>query len=61
MLLHELVHHRQNNMHYYCEAAKEFAAYKTQRAWLEERGLSLNVNWIGVVLASSCTPKDIHP
>ena len=61
ILLHELVHHRQGGKHFYCQAAKEHAAYNAQKKWLAEQGLSLNVNWIAVVLASSCTPRDIHP
>ena len=61
VLLHELVHHRQNAKHYYCEAAKEHTAYKLQKAWLAERHLTLDVNWVAVILASSCTPRDIHP
>lgn len=61
VLLHELVHHRQRGKHFFCEAAKEHAAYRLQRDWLTERGLALDVNWIGVVLASSCRPRDVHP
>jgi hypothetical protein len=61
VLLHELVHHRQGGKHYYCEAAKEYAAYHIQKDWLAERDLSLDVNWIAVVLASSCAARDIHP
>ncbi len=61
VLLHELVHHRQSGRHFYCEAAKEHSAYKLQRDWLAERGLTLDVNWIAVVLSSSCVPRDIHP
>ena len=61
VLLHELVHHRQANLHYYCIAAQEMAAYTLQKEWLAEQGLTLDVNWIGVVLASSCTARDIHP
>jgi|TARA_R110000772_G_scaffold206792_3_gene317393 hypothetical protein len=61
VLLHELVHHRQSDTHFYCEAAKERAAYNIQKDWLAERGLSLNVNWIAVVVASSCAARDIHP
>ncbi len=61
VLLHELVHHRQNGMHYYCQAAKEQDAYYLQRDWLAERDLTLDVNWVAVILASSCTPRDIHP
>jgi hypothetical protein len=61
VLLHELVHHRQGGKHFYCEAAKEYAAYHVQKDWLAERGLPLDVNWIAVVLASSCSPRDRHP
>ena len=61
VLLHELVHHRQGGEHYYCEMAKEHAAYRLQQDWLAERDLALNVNWIAVVLASSCAARDIHP
>lgn len=61
VLLHELVHHRQNGKHYYCEAAKEHTAYMLQSEWLSEWGLVLDVNWVAVILASSCTPRDIHP
>lgn len=61
VLLHELVHHRQSGKHYYCEAAKEYAAYNVQKDWLAERELPLDVNWIAVVLASSCAARDIHP
>ncbi|MEO3416570.1 DUF6647 family protein [Roseovarius sp. CAU 1744] len=61
VLLHELVHHRQGGAHFYCEAAKEFPAYQIQKDWLAERGLSLDVNWIAVVLSSSCAARDFHP
>ncbi len=61
VLLHELVHHRQGGNHFYCEAAKEYAAYHVQKDWLAERELPLDVNWIAVVLASSCAARDIHP
>lgn len=61
VLLHELVHHRQDGKHFYCEAAKEHAAYHVQKNWLAERELTLDVNWIAIVLASSCAVRDIHP
>ena len=61
VLLHELVHHRQGGKHFYCEAAKEHAAYNVQKDWLAERELTLDVNWIAVVLSSSCAARDIHP
>ena len=61
VLLHELVHSRQVSRYYYCPGAQEEAAYRLQDAWLRERGLKANVNWIAVVLQSGCTPRDIHP
>ncbi len=61
VLLHELVHHRQAPHHWYCPAAQELLAYRLQEAWLAERGLSADVNWIAVVLDAGCTRRDIHP
>lgn len=62
VLLHELVHHRQNGGgHWYCPGAQELDAYRTQEAWLAELGLEANVNWIAVILEAGCTPRDIHP
>ena len=61
VLLHELVHHRQGGKHFYCEAATEHAAYHVQKNWLAEREITLDVNWIAIVLASSCAVRDIHP
>ncbi len=61
VLLHELVHHWQSTAHYYCPAAQELAAYKLQEKWLAEQKLTLDVNWVAIILASSCRPRDIHP
>ena len=61
VFLRELVHHRQGGKHYYCEAAKERAAYHAQKDWLAERELTLDVNWIAIILASSCAARDHHP
>lgn len=61
VLLHELVHHRQVAHHWYCPAAQELPAYRLQEAWLRERGLRADVNWIAVVIDAGCTPRDIHP
>jgi hypothetical protein len=61
VLLHELVHHRQAPHHWYCPAAQELPAYRLQQAWLAERGLSADVNWVAVVLDAGCTRRDIHP
>jgi len=61
VLLHELVHHRQAPHHWYCPAAQELPAYRLQEVWLVEQGLSIDVNWVAVVLDAGCTPRDIHP
>lgn len=61
VLLHELVHHRQAPHHWYCPAAQELPAYRLQEAWLAERGMWADVNWVAVVLESGCTRRDIHP
>jgi hypothetical protein len=62
VLLHELIHHRQAVAgHWYCAGAQELPAYRLQQVWLAELGLEPKVNWIAVVLESSCTPRDFHP
>ncbi|SFQ08036.1 DUF6647 family protein [Tranquillimonas alkanivorans] len=60
-LLHEMIHHRQAPHHWYCPAAQELPAYRLQEAWLGERGLQAEVNWVAVVLDAGCTSRDIHP
>ena len=61
-LLHELTHHRQAEaQHWYCPGAQELPAYRLQEKWLTRLGLEPDVNWIAVVLASGCAPRDIHP
>jgi len=61
VLLHELVHHRQEGIYYLCLGARELEAYKLQQAWLAEHALALDINWFAVVLESGCAPRDIHP
>jgi len=61
ILLHEMVHHRQSQEHYYCEQAQEWRAYQIQAQWLESQGLDNNFFWPAIVLQSSCTKRDIHP
>ncbi|MBE9640984.1 DUF6647 family protein [Salipiger mangrovisoli] len=62
ILLHEIVHHRQDGaQHWVCPEAQELSAYRLQDAWLAELGLQADVNWIAIVLASGCSPHDIHP
>jgi hypothetical protein len=62
VLLHELVHHRQQTAgHWYCSGAQELPAYRLQDKWLAERGLKARINWIAVVLESGCASRDIHP
>jgi hypothetical protein len=61
VLLHELVHHRQAPHHWYCAGAQEPPAYRLQDAWLAERGLQAEVNWIAVILEGGCQRRDFHP
>lgn len=62
VLLHELVHHRQQVAgHWYCPGAQELPAYRLQDKWLAERRLAARVNWIAVILESGCARRDIHP
>lgn len=62
VLLHELIHFRQEGAgNWRCAAARELPAYKAQDSWLQERGLKADVSWIAVVLASSCSLRDHHP
>ena len=61
VLLHELVHHRQQPHHWYCPAAQELSAYRLQDAWLGTFGQRAAVNWVAVVLDAGCTPRDSHP
>jgi hypothetical protein len=32
-----------------------------QHKWLVERGLKARVNWLAVLIESSCSPRDVHP
>ena len=61
VLLHELVHARQASRYYFCPGAQEKLAYRLQDAWLGERGLQAQVNWIAVELEAGCTRRDFHP
>ena len=61
VLLHEMIHHRQNGLHWYCPGAQELPAYRLQEQWLNKIGLSVSANWVAVVLEAGCTPRDIHP
>ena len=62
VLLHELVHHVQyQSRSWACPKATEWEAYKLQEAWLLENGAEPGFNWMYILLASSCTPRDVHP
>jgi len=54
-------HIEQAPHHWFCPAAQELPAYRLREAWLAERGLSADVNWVAVVLDAGCTRRDIHP
>lgn len=61
VLLHELAHHRQAPLHWYCPAAQELPAYRLQAAWAAENDAEPAIDWLRVVLESGCSPRDIHP
>jgi hypothetical protein len=61
VLLHELVHHRQQiARNWECPNAQEFPAYRLQDKWLADHGLKAQVNWLAVLIESSCRARDIH-
>lgn len=62
VLLHELVHHVQFQSKYWpCPKRAEWEAYKLQEAWLIENGVRPDFNWLGILMSSNCSPRDIHP
>ena len=62
VLLHELVHHVQyQSRNWACAKATEWEAYKLQEAWLLENGAQPEFFWMYILMASSCTPRDVHP
>ena len=61
VLLHELAHHRQAPLHWYCPAAQEPPAYRLQEAYLADHGHGLEVNWFAILWDAGCTARDIHP
>ena len=61
VLLHELAHHRQTAVHWYCPGAQELPAYKLQARWAKENNAEVSINWIAATLEAGCTPRDIHP
>mgnify|MGYP001823069806 CR=1 FL=1 len=61
VLLHELVHAVQlDNRPWECVGAPEWEAYKLHEAWLNERGLTGDFDWLQVYFNARC-PRDIHP
>ncbi len=61
VLVHELVHHRQSEQHWYCPQAQEWRAYQIQSQWLQEKQIEDDFYWPAIVLKSSCAKRDIHP
>ena len=62
VLLHEMVHHRQDNAkHWYCPHAMEWDAYLIQEDYLKAHDRTGNFNWAWVLLQSSCAMRDHHP
>ncbi len=62
VLLHELVHHVQfQSKSWACPKTTEWEAYKLQEKWLLENGVEPDFNWMYILMASSCSPRDVHP
>lgn len=61
VLLHEMVHHRQSEHHWYCEQAQEWRAYQIQAQWMGEQNIDDRFYWPAILLQSSCAKRDIHP
>ena len=62
VLLHELVHHVQfQSKSWACPKSTEWEAYKLQEKWLLENGVEPDFNWMYILMASNCSPRDIHP
>ncbi len=62
VLLHELAHYVQFRQgRWTCPRKAEWEAYKLQEAWLIENGQEPDFNWLSILLASRCTPRDVHP
>jgi hypothetical protein len=61
VLLHELVHDVQfRNRGFECPNASEWEAYELQEAWLAERGIHAEIDWLQVWFWSKC-PGGPHP
>ena len=61
VLLHEMVHHRQSEQHWYCQQAQEWRAYQIQAQWLGDQNIENDFYWPAILLQSSCAKRDIHP
>ena len=62
VLLHELIHCAQyTNKQWPCWQKTEWEAYKLHDAWLTERGIDPDFNWIMIFLLSRCEQRDHHP
>ena len=61
VLVHEMVHHRQSRLFWYCQQAQEWRAYQIQAQWLGEQNIEDDFYWPAILLESSCAKRDIHP
>lgn len=60
-LLHELVHRLQFHAHKWpCPQATEPEAYRLQKLWLTEHGISAGFDWVRIYVNARC-PNDAHP
>ncbi len=61
VLLHELVHYRQEEYDWRCVGEMERPAYRLQEEWLEEQGVDAGFNWVAIYLLSRCPGSSPHP
>lgn len=61
VLLHELVHYRQEQYDWRCIAEMEVPAYRLQEEWLEEHGVDADFNWLLIYRLSRCPGSSPHP
>lgn len=61
VLLHELVHYRQEQYDWRCIAEMERPAYRLQEEWLEDQGVDADFNWIVIYRLSRCPGSNPHP
>jgi len=61
VLLHELIHYRQEQYDWRCVAEMERPAYRLQEEWLTEQGVEYDFNWLVIYRLSRCPGANPHP